>query len=106
MFIILMFLCGCAGSFYVALILDRPDLLVKLSHDRQMQLDIFFAAAYVLTIIRLAWRQIAEAHLPWQNGFSIVMRNVLTISAGVALLIYISHLLLNGIDHTGHRQLW
>ncbi|MDR3524710.1 MAG: hypothetical protein P4L66_11470 [Acetobacteraceae bacterium] len=86
--------------------IDRPDLLTKLSHDRQMQLDIVFAALYVLTIIRLAWQQIAEAHLPWQNGFSIVMRNVLAISAGVGLLVYVSHLLLHGIDHTGHRQIW
>jgi len=106
MFFILIFLSGCAASFYLALLMDRPDLLVKFSHDRQTQLQIFFAVVYVLTIGRLAWQQIRDAHMPWQNGFSIVMRNVLAITGGLALLVYISHLLLNGIDHTGHRQLW
>ncbi len=105
--VILIIIGIAAGwAFFLALLIDRPDLLVELPQHAQIRLHIFFAAFFVVTLIVFCWRQIADADSPWKNGVTIVVRNALVMVAGLALLVFISRELLHGIDHTGHHKLW
>ena len=105
--VILIILAIAAGyAFYLALLIDRPDLLVALPLLAQTRLHMFFAGFFVLVLIVFCWRQVAHAANPWQNAWTIIFRNALVMVACLALQVFVSRELLHGIDHTGHRKLW
>ena len=100
------FIFGGAWAFFLALMLDRADLLVKLNHALQMKINLVFICLYVLALAKLTWPQIYYSHLTFMNVIRIISRNVFVMVAGMILLIYISRMLLDGIDHTHHHALW
>lgn len=97
---------GAACGFYLALALDRPDLLATINQHQQHMLQAAFAILFLLMLLKLSRPQIRDAAPGLSHVFNILMRNALVMVAGVVLLTYVGRMLLDGLDHTHHQALW
>jgi hypothetical protein len=93
-------------GFFLALQFDRPDLLRRLDSGSQWALHAIFGVLFLLVLIRISWRQIADHAFSLVNFGRIMSRNSLVLIAVVVLLVFIARMLLNSIDPSGHRQFW
>ena len=104
-FLILLILAG-AWSFYLALIIDRPDLAKIVPPD----LSPFVHGAFVLLLLWTLWQvtfpEIRTASKKWRYGPQITLRNLVVLCLGIALLLFASREVLHGMDPTGHKALW
>jgi hypothetical protein len=103
-FLLLLILAG-AWSFYLALLIDRPDLAKIVPPD----LSPFVHGAFVLLLLWTLWRvtfpEVRTASRPWRYGPMITLRNLMVLCLGM-LLLFASREILNGMDPTGHKALW
>ena len=97
---------GAACGFYLALLIDRPDLLAAVTQQQQQMLQAGFAILLLLVLARLSWPQIRDGQRGFSHVFNILMRNLLVLVAGVVLLAFVGRMLLDGLDHTHHHALW
>jgi hypothetical protein len=104
-FLFLLVLSGGCG-FYLALRLDRPDLLAVVDQRQQGMLQVAFLVLFLLVLAKLSWPQIRYGQLGIAPAVRILVRNVLVLVAGLILCTYIGRMLLDGIDHSHHRALW
>ncbi len=102
----LMLLVGGLWSFFVAVILDRPDQITFLPHSTVTALHVGFAVFILLTTFTLARAEIRNVLNPWRNGPVIMLRVMAILAAGEVLMIFISRELLHGIDPSGLHKLW
>jgi hypothetical protein len=104
-FLLLLILAG-AYSFYIALLIDRPDLAKIVPPD----LSPFVHGAFVVLLLWTLWRvtypEIRTANRKWRYGPTITLRNLIVLCLGLALLLFASREILNGMDPSGHRKLW
>jgi hypothetical protein len=95
-----------AVGFGTAVEFDRPDLVLPYVTKHWMEVHVAAAGILLFVLLRLSWFQVADRGASWNVLTSVVSRNVLVLFCALLLTVYISHMLLNGMDPTGHRKLW
>lgn len=104
--LLLSLILGGAYAFYIALLIDRPDLARAVVPPW----DVVAHAAFVVLLIRFtvgaSWDEIRAAKNRWANGPVILFRNLVVILLGCGLLLFTARAILYGIDQTQHRALW
>jgi hypothetical protein len=100
------FILGAAWAFYVAVLMDRPDLARVVTSPWGLVAHAGFALLLTRTVIGVSWDEIRSSRLRWRDGFGVLLRNLIVTLLGETLLVFISRTLLNGIDPTHHRALW
>jgi hypothetical protein len=104
--LLIMLLAGGAWSFFAAILMFRPDLAHIVPEQYQPAVHIAFGLFLVWMAGNLSWPEIRTAARPWRYGLQILLRNLAVLGLGVALLVFISHELLHGMDPTGQRAMW
>lgn len=97
---------GGAWAFYVALLLDRPDMAQTLAPPWPMALHVVFAVVFLATVYRYSHREIATSKSWWRHGPGIYLRNLVVLGLGMALILFTCREVLGGVDPSGVRQLW
>ncbi len=104
-FLLMLILAG-AWSFYAALLIDRPDLARIVPPDLAPFVHVAFGLLVLWTLWRVTFPEVRTASRRWRYGPSIALRNLVVLALGMALLIFASREILNGMDPTGHKALW
>jgi hypothetical protein len=99
-------LAGAIWSFFLALQIERPDLIAFLPQQNQLVIDaLFFAVGFIFTV-NISRFEISDKQLSFVGAFKLVMRNLVVIGLGLGMLVFISRELLHGIDPTGRIKIW
>ena len=106
MILLLMLLIGSAWAFFIALELDRPDLIAFLPTQHQLYTHGGFIAALVVVVVYVSWFELTHDKLTVLQSTKLLTRNCIVLGLGVVLLIFISRELLHGIDPTGRAPIW
>ncbi len=100
------FLLGCAWAFYATLLLDRPDLAQAVVAPWDQIAHAAFALLLIRTVVGVSWDEIRSSRPEWRVASGVLLRNLVVMLLGEALLVFTSRAILNGIDPTHHRPLW
>ncbi len=104
MILLLFILIAAAWAFYATLLAERPDLAVTLIPTQyETLINTTFAIILLAAVLKFSWREIRTSS---GNSLKIYLRNLVVISLGIALLIFTTHEILNGLDPTGRRRLF
>lgn len=99
-------LCG-AWAFYIALLIDRPDLAATIVPAGDMLVvNAVFAVFFLITVYRLSHLEISRSKSMIRNGPGIYLRNLVVIGLGVGLIVFACREVLHGVDPTGRRALF
>jgi len=103
---ILALLLATLWSFYVALLLDRPDLAKAVMPPWDKIAHGAFGVVLLRAVVGLSWDEIKHAKSWRAHGLGIVLRNSLVTLLGIGFLVFTCRAVLDGIDHTHLRKLW
>ena len=99
-------LIGLGWTFYITLLIDRPDLAATVTEPWPKVIHGVFLIVLIRTLygvsadeIRLTKGRIFRAPGIW-------LRNLIVIGLGLLLMWFTCHWVLNGVDPTGQRKLW
>ncbi len=106
MMLLLAFGVASLWSFYVALLLDRPDLAKVVPPDFVLPVHAIFAVVLLMIVARLSFTEIRRSKSWMRHGIGIYTRNLVVIGLGVVLMIFTCREVLNGVDPSGTRALW
>ena len=101
-----MIFVGGAWAFYVALLIDRPDMAATIHEPFPNAFHIAFAVFMLVMVYRLSHREIMTSKQWAKYGIGIYLRNFVVVMLGIALLLFTCREVLNGVDPTGVRKLW
>jgi len=103
---ILVLLVGGAWAFYVALLIDRPDMAATIPEPFPNAFHIAFAVFMVVMVYRLSHGEIITSKQWAKHGLGIYMRNFVVVMLGIGLLLFTCREVLHGVDPSGMRKLW
>lgn len=103
---LLILLAAGLWSFYITLLLDRPDLATIVPPDLEPIVHASFAIILLATTLAWSWIEIKTSKSWLKHGLGIYLRNLIVISLGVALIIFTCREVVHGLDPTGHQPLW
>lgn len=93
-------------TFYVALLIDRPDLARTVHEPWPLVIHVGFVVVFLLSAYRFSHREIVSSTSWWRHGPGIYVRNLVVIGLGVGLILFTCREVLHGVDPSGVRKLW
>jgi hypothetical protein len=99
-------LIGLGWTFYVALLIDRPDMAATVTEPWPKIIHAVFAIVLLRTVYGLSADEIKLTDRPWRRAPGIWLRNLIVAGLALALMLFACREVLNGIDPTGLRRLW
>jgi hypothetical protein len=104
--IILASLIGLGWTFYIALLIDRPDLAATVLEPWPKVIHGVFFIVLMRTLYGVSADEIRLSKGRFLRAPSIWLRNLIVVGLGLALMLFTCREVLNGVDPTGLRKLW
>ncbi len=99
-------LIGFGWTFYIALLIDRPDLAAAVVEPWPKIIHGVFLIVLLRTVYGLSAGEVRYASSKFRNAPVIWLRNLVVTALGVLLMLFTCRELLNGLDPTRVRDLW
>ncbi len=99
-------LIGLGWTFFVALLIDRPDLAATVPQPWPQVIHGVFLIVLARTLYGVSATEIRLTHGGFSRAPRIWLRNLIILGLGLTLMVFTCREVLNGIDPTGHRALW
>ncbi len=99
-------LIGLGWTFYATLLFDRPDLAATIQPPWPNVIHGVFALVLLRTVWGVSVDELRASNTRWYGAPAVWLRNLFVLAMGLAVMAFTWHLLLQGIDPTGHRRLW
>jgi len=99
-------LVGLGWTFFVALLIDRPDMAATVHEPWPKVIHGVFLVVLVLFVYGASANEIRLTKGRFFRAPAIWLRNLIVIGLGLALMLFTCREVLNGVDPTGARKLW
>ncbi len=99
-------LVGLGWTFYMALLIDRPDLAAAVTEPWPKIIHGVFLIVLLRTVYGLSAGEVHYAANRLRHAPVIWLRNLVVTLLGVLLMLFTCREVLNGLDPTGVRDLW
>lgn len=106
MTILLASLIGLCWTFFVALLIDRPDLAATVPEPWPRVIHSVFLIVLVLAVFSVSATEVRMTKGRLFRAPAIWLRNLIVLGLGLALMLFTCREVLNGVDPTGLRKLW